>query len=161
MSVILGYWSFLVYCSLHHRVAERQMRTTGLSSCILYSRLCWLPSSCKSSIGIPLEFAILLQRARTKLDWEFATLYSSVYIVSKKAGFSLKIGHFKDIPNSRATYPISLNMVRERHLCEHYQVRTTEKIKAWFFLLIWMHNFLCVSMYYNLLVSCLCCGVRS
>jgi hypothetical protein len=32
---------------------------------------------CKSSIGIPIEFAILLQiRARTELDREFATLYS-------------------------------------------------------------------------------------
>ncbi len=52
------------------------MRTSGLSSCVLCSRLCWLSSSCESSIGIPIEFAILLWRARTKLDWEFATLYS-------------------------------------------------------------------------------------
>ncbi len=52
------------------------MRTTGLSSCVLYSLLCWLPSSCESSIGIPIEFAIWLWRARTELDWEFASLYS-------------------------------------------------------------------------------------
>ncbi len=52
------------------------MQITGLSSCVLYSRLCWLPSSCKSSIGFLIEFTILLQRARAKLDLEFATLYS-------------------------------------------------------------------------------------
>jgi hypothetical protein len=63
---------------LPHRVAERQMRTTGLSSWVLYSRLCWLPSSCESSIGNPIAFPILLRRARTKLDWEFATRYSVV-----------------------------------------------------------------------------------
>jgi hypothetical protein len=57
---------------------ERQMLTTGLSSYVLYSCLCWLPSSCESSIGIPIEFSIFLRRARTKLDWEFATLYSVV-----------------------------------------------------------------------------------
>ncbi len=61
---------FLVswYNALIDYTAERQMRTTGLSSCVLYSRLCWLPSLCESSIGIPIEFAILLQRARKKLD---------------------------------------------------------------------------------------------
>jgi hypothetical protein len=55
---------------------ERQMQTTGLSSCALYGRLCCLPSSCESSIGNPIEFAIVLRRARTELDWEFASLYS-------------------------------------------------------------------------------------
>jgi hypothetical protein len=50
-----------------------RVQTTGLSSCVLYSRLCWLPSSCESSIGIPIEFAIVLQRARTELG---ASLYS-------------------------------------------------------------------------------------
>ncbi len=55
---------------------ERQMWTTGLSiSCVLHSRLCWLPSSCESSIWIPIELTIVLQRARTELDWEFASLY--------------------------------------------------------------------------------------
>ncbi len=58
---------------------ERQMQTTGLSSSVLYSQLCWLSSSCESYIEIPIEFPIILpRRARTKLDWEFATLYSVV-----------------------------------------------------------------------------------
>jgi hypothetical protein len=55
---------------------ERHMRTTSLSSCVLYSWLCWLPSSCESSIGIPIVLAIVLLRVRTELDWEFASLYS-------------------------------------------------------------------------------------
>ncbi len=67
---------------------ERQIWTTGLSSCVLYSRLCWLPSSCEYSIGIPIEFAIVLRRVRTKLDWEFATLYhrvSSIYMYREES----------------------------------------------------------------------------
>ena len=63
-------------CGCIPQSTERQMRTTGLSSYVLYSCLCWSPSSCESSIGIPIEISILLRRARTKLDWEFATLYS-------------------------------------------------------------------------------------
>ncbi len=51
-------------------------RTTKNAYRPIYSVWCWLPSSCESSIGIPIEFAIVLQRARTKLNWEFASLYS-------------------------------------------------------------------------------------
>ncbi len=68
----------IMYCTsvLYPQSTEGQMQTTGLSSSVLYSRLCWLPSSCESYIWIPIEFPILLQMARTKLDLEFATLYS-------------------------------------------------------------------------------------
>ncbi len=55
------------------------MRTTDLSSCVLYNRLCWLPSSRESSTGIPIEFPIVLRRARAELDLEFASLYSVVH----------------------------------------------------------------------------------
>jgi hypothetical protein len=57
---------FLIFIAmLQPQSTERQMRTTGLSSYVLYSFLCWPPSSCESSIGIPIEFSIVLRRART------------------------------------------------------------------------------------------------
>ncbi len=74
----------------YHRVAERQMRTTGLFSCVLFSR-CYVGClfSRKSTIGIPIEFAILLQRARTELDWEFASLlYSGGFTVNTSGFFT-------------------------------------------------------------------------
>jgi hypothetical protein len=77
-----------LFCVKESQSTERQMRTTGLSSCVLYSRLCWLPSSCEFSIGVPIEFSILLRRARTKLDWEFTTLYSVKRISYQKMSFS-------------------------------------------------------------------------
>ncbi len=68
------------------------MRTTALSSsCALYSWLCWLPSSRKSPIGIPIEFSTLLQTARTKLDWEFVTLYSVLLMPLRTSGVKFEL----------------------------------------------------------------------
>jgi hypothetical protein len=59
-------------------LAEENTANHCIYSFVLYSRLCWLLFSCESSVGIPIEFAIVVQRARTELEWENASLYSVV-----------------------------------------------------------------------------------
>jgi hypothetical protein len=48
-------------------------------ACPVASSIASYADCCLTSIGNPVEVAILLQRARTKLDWEFASLYSVAF----------------------------------------------------------------------------------
>ncbi len=80
----LSLWPELAFIvPLSHRVQRgkcRQLVCPVLSSIASYAG-CHLPANCvcvthELYIGIPIEFPTLLQRARTKLDWEFDTQYS-------------------------------------------------------------------------------------
>ncbi len=73
-------------CS-YHGVAQRPMWTTGLSSCILYSQVCWLNFSHKSSLGIPVgnfyNFYFQCRVCHTAQcnNWYQATEYpASIYV---------------------------------------------------------------------------------
>jgi hypothetical protein len=61
----------ILHCWCHQYRNNRLIPTA-----LLYSQLSWLLFFGNSSIRNPIEIAILLRRVRTKLDWEFATLYT-------------------------------------------------------------------------------------